>query len=394
MAEDSYTEITRKSWSSRLLESIKSVLFGIVLFVAAFPVLFWNEGRAVRRAKSLEEGASVVITVPADSVDTGNEKKLVHMTGEATTTETLSDPDFGVSAPAIKLERRVEMYQWKEEKHSETRTKVGGEEETVTTYTYSRTWSPRLIDSSSFKKREGHENPRAMPVESQNWTAKKVTLGVFTLSEAQVGMLEKSEPLTVDANAAAALPPAMKQRAKLDQGGYYMGKDPASPGIGDAKVTFQVVRPATVSIVARQIGSTFEAYPSKAGDTILLLTYGTVSADSMFKAAEKANVIFTWILRAVGFFMMALGIYMVFNPLAVLADVLPILGSLAGAGIGFFAGAVALLLSLVTIAVAWFFYRPLLGTTLLVLAGAGLAGLIYLGRQRKKKGAEAPAATG
>src|SRR3990172_9066084 len=115
MAENSYTEISRKSWGSRLQESIKSVLFGIVLFVAAFPVLFWNEGRAVRRAKSLEEGASVVITVPADSVDTANERKLVHMTGETTTTETLSDPDFGISASVIKLERRVQMYQWEEE---------------------------------------------------------------------------------------------------------------------------------------------------------------------------------------------------------------------------------------------------------------------------------------
>jgi len=98
-------------------------------------------------------------------------------------------------------------------------------------------------------------------------------------------------------------------------------------------------------------------------------------------------------LRVLGFLLMALGLYMIFNPLAVLADVLPILGSLAGAGIGFFAGAVALFLSLVTIALAWLFYRPLLGITLLVLAGAGLAGLIYLARQRKKR-AEAPAVAG
>src|SRR3970040_2238404 len=164
MPEDSYTEVTRKSWGSRLQESIKGVVFGFLLFVGAFPLLFWNEGRAVRRAMTLEEGAGVVVSCSADGVENANDRKLVHMTGEATTTETLSDSDFGVSVPAIKLERRVEMYQWKEGKHSETRTKVGGEEETVTTYTYDKAWSPDVINSSSFKKRAGHENPSAMPV--------------------------------------------------------------------------------------------------------------------------------------------------------------------------------------------------------------------------------------
>ncbi len=381
---DSYTEVTQQSWGSRIIESIKSVLFGIVLFLVAFPLLFWNEGRAVRTAKTLEEGAGAVVHATADSVDSANEGKLVHLTGEATTTETLSDPDFGVSAPAIKLDRRVEMYQWQEEKKSETKTKLGGGQETVTTYTYNQAWSPQLIDSGSFKKRSGHENPRTMPVKSQNWTAKKVTLGAFTLSEPLVAKLNKTEDFSVPEDAAAALPPAIKKRAKLDQGGYYLGEDPASPAIGDVKVVFQVVRPATVSIVARQIGNTFEEYQAKAGGGILLLSYGTVSADSMFKAAEEANVALTWILRGLGFFLMAVGLYLVFNPLVVFADVLPILGSLLGVGIGVFAGLVAAALSLVTIALGWLAYRPLLGITLLILAGAAIAGLIHLARQRKK----------
>ena len=264
----------------------------------------------------------------------------------------------------------------------------------MTTYTYRKTWSPNVIDSSSFKRPDGHENPSAMPAASQNWTATKVTLGAFTLSEDQVGMLEKSEPLKVDANAAAALSPAMKPRAKLDQGGYYMGKDPASPAVGDAKITFQVVRPATVSIVARQVGSTFEAYPAQAGDSILLLTYGTVSADSMFKAAEKANVILTWVLRGLGFFMMFLGLNMVLRPFAVVADVLPIVGSIVGAGTGMVSGLVAVCLSLITIAISWLYFRPVLAVGLLLLAAAGLAGLIYLGWKRKKARPAAPAVAG
>jgi hypothetical protein len=325
------------------------------------------------------------VSVSADTVNAANEGKLVHMTGEATTAETLSDPEFGVSAPAIKLNRRVELYQWEEQKKSESRTKLGGGKETVTTYTYKQAWSPSLIDSSSFKHREGHENPSAMPVMSQSWTAKQVTLGAFTLAEAQVESLSKSEDFSVDEKAAAALPPDMKERAKLASGGYYLGGDPGAPAIGDTKVTFQIVRPATVSIVARQIGSTFEAYQAKAGGSILLLDYGTLSADSMFKSAEEANATFTWILRAAGFLLMALGLFLVLRPIAVFADVIPILGSFLGMGIGLFAGVVAACLTLVTIAVSWLFFRPLVGVALLVLAAAGIAGLIHLARQRRAK---------
>jgi len=53
---DSYTETTQKSWASRIGESIKGVLIGLVLIVGSVIGLFWNEGRAVQTAKSLAEG--------------------------------------------------------------------------------------------------------------------------------------------------------------------------------------------------------------------------------------------------------------------------------------------------------------------------------------------------
>lgn len=392
MAEDSYTEVSSQGWFSRIWESIKSVAFGFVLFLVAFPVLFWNEGRAVRTAKSLKEGAGAVVSVSADRVDPGNEGKLVHMNGEATTSETLADPEFGVSLSAIKLERRVEMYQWKEETKSETKKKLGGSEETVKTYSYTKAWADEVIASDRFKKPEGHGNPAAFPVEKRDWSASKVTLGGFTLSPDLVGRLNKAEELRVDEKAAGSIAPAMKDKFKLQGGSYYLGKDPANPAIGDARVSFRVVRPAAVSIVARQIRDTFEAFRAKAGDSILLLTYGTVSADSMFKAEQAANVTLTWILRGVGCFMMAFGLFLVFKPIAVLGDVIPFVGTLLGAGIGLFAGIVALTLSLVTIAIAWLFYRPFLGIALLALAGGAMYGLKYLSDQKKSERAAPSAA--
>ena len=53
---DTFTEITQKGWTSRIGESIKGVLIGIVLIGLSCVGLFWNEGRAVQTAKSLAEG--------------------------------------------------------------------------------------------------------------------------------------------------------------------------------------------------------------------------------------------------------------------------------------------------------------------------------------------------
>ena len=133
---DSFTETTTKSWGSRLGESIKGVLFGLVLIVGSGIFLFWNEGRAVQTQRSLTEGASLVVPVDPARVDPANDGKLVHLSGDLKPGAPLADPDFTVSATALRLVRTVEMYQWKEESKTETRKNVGGSEETVTTYEY------------------------------------------------------------------------------------------------------------------------------------------------------------------------------------------------------------------------------------------------------------------
>jgi hypothetical protein len=384
MDADSYTEYGGRSWGSRLIESIKGILIGFVMFIAAFPVLFWNEGRAVQTAKSLGEGASEIVSVTSDNVETTNEGKLVYVTGDATTTDTVSDPKFGVTVSALRLERVAEMYQWKESKTSNSQKHLGGGETTVTNYKYEKVWSPKLIHSGGFKQASGHENPQTMPVTNATWTAKSVTLGGFTMPDALIDKMDKTESIAVDEKTASNAAPDVQNRFKLQQGRYYLGENPAAAAVGDTRVTFKVVRPATVSIVARQVANTFEAFQAKAGGSILLLTYGTVSPDAMFKTAEKANKTLTWVLRAAGFLLIFIGLFLIFNPLAVVADVVPIFGSLLRASVAGFVGLVTAALSLVTISVAWLTYRPLFGLVLLVLAGASMWGLLRLSLQKQQ----------
>lgn len=380
MSEDRYTEVTSESWFSRIGSSIKGIICGILFFVAAFPLLFWNEGRAVKRYKTLNEGAGAVVSIEAESINPANEGKLVHIVAEADTDVTLSDPLFGIEVTALKLKRVVEMYQWQESSQSEQKKKLGGGTETITTYTYSKLWADSLIRSSGFKKLSGHQNPSSMPYHSTQKISDRISLGAFTLSPTLSAEINNFSPLVIDDE--TSIPPSIKEKAVLYDGGLYFGRDPMSPQIGDVRVYFRVALPTTVSLIGRQTGKTFAPYKTKAGGTIELLQLGTYKAEDMIQKAQQSNMILTWVLRIAGFVLMVLGLVTVLRPLAVLADIVPMIGSIVGAGTGIISILVASVLSLITIAIAWLVYRPIWGIILVVIA----LGVTWVIRSKLKSG--------
>jgi len=386
MAADTFTEVTRHSWGGRMGSAFKGILFGIVLFAGAFVLLFWNEGRSVTTYKALKEGAGAVVSVDANEVDPANEGALVHLSGLADTRQALADPIFGGEVKAIHLAREVLMYQWQESSHTEEKKDLGGSTETVTTYTYDKDWSPTLISSKGFKKPEGHQNPTAMPYRGETFSARTVTLGAFTLSPALVSDITGGEPHTVT-TPVASLPGDLKFKTKAHEGGYYVGGSPQNPQVGDLRVSFSVVMPQTVSIVAMQKGSSFAPYRTTVGKDILRLQAGEHTAAAMFEAAQSENTVLTWILRVVGFLAMFIGLRMMLAPISVAMDVLPFLGNIAEMGLGMVSFLITLVLSLITIAVAWIVYRPLLAGVLIAVAVAGVFAFIRL---RRKKGMPPP----
>jgi hypothetical protein len=84
---------------------------------------------------------------------------------------------------------------------------------------------------------------------------------------------------------------------------------------------------------------------------------------------------------------------MIMEPLAVIADVIPFLGDIARLGTGLAAFLFTILVGTTTIAIAWFYYRPVLA--LCVLAG-GIAltlALVRLFKARKQTAVAATAST-
>lgn len=164
--------------------------------VAGLPTLFLNEGRAVKTARSLTEGAAAVVSVDANRLDPANDGKLVHFSGLADTDETLQDERFGVSAKAIRLNRHVEIYQWKEIAQTITR-EVDGNKTTETKYSYDKKWDSELASSSKFHDSANHQNPAAARFESKSFQANDVRVGQFQLSTDLVAKIDSPEALEV-----------------------------------------------------------------------------------------------------------------------------------------------------------------------------------------------------
>lgn len=378
------TRVTTQSWGGRLRSSMGGVVFGLIMVVVSFPLLFWNEGRAVRRAQALSEGLAVVVAADASQIDPANDGMLIHLTGRAAPQGTLTDPEFNIEVEAISLQRNVSMYQWRESSESEERNKLGGGTETVTTYTYEKVWSSGLIDSSEFEEPAGHENPTDRLYDSREVVSSEVFVGPYKLSSSLAGSIGGAEDLPVTA---AMIPAELQGRATVARGGLYIGADPASPQIGDVRIAFEQVPATEVSIVARQGGGGLGPFTTSGGGSIELLKAGTHEAAAMFASAQSANVALTWVLRGVGFLLMWFGLAAIFNPLSVLADVVPVVGRIVGVGTGLIAFLLAAVLSLLIIAIAWIYARPLLGVALLAIAA--VFGYLIVRRTRGAKPATA-----
>ncbi len=176
---------------------------------------------------------------------------------------------------------------------------------------------------------------------------------------------------------------------KIVDGQFYKGEDPENPAIGALRVSYQVIEPTDVSVIAKQTGSSFTPYQAQAGDKIAMLVTGDHDAASMFQQAQEGNKTLTWILRVVGFALMAFGLFLVMKPLSVLGDVVPFIGNMVGGLLAFVAGMIALAFSLITISIAWLFYRPLIGIPLLAAGVAALVLVFMLARKKKAPAVEA-----
>jgi len=98
-------------------------------------LLWWNEGRSADQENALNEMHEVIVTLPDTKYNIAYEDKAVLVQGKVVPINEVFDPDFSVRSDGLKLVKDVKMYQWIEKISSRSEDKMGGETQTVTTYT-------------------------------------------------------------------------------------------------------------------------------------------------------------------------------------------------------------------------------------------------------------------
>ncbi|MBO4369470.1 MAG: TMEM43 family protein, partial [Desulfovibrio sp.] len=363
------------------------------------------EGDFVKTQKALFETQQNTVELPdITKQDPSFNGKVIHATGFADTDEILQDSVFGFNKKAIALSRRVEYYQWTEHSKTEKQQKLGGGEETITTYTYSKNWVKSPVDTNSFHDPSApfsYRNTVNIQISDENVYAKNVRFGAYMLPDFLIHAIGGEEPLPLQmsqqeqrnlARDIMASHPELSSR-RLDSlihvsgNTLYIGRTPSSPQVGDVRITFTTKAPATISLIAEVKENTFTKFHAKNGKEISALAMGEISMENMFEKKHSDNKMITWILRFIGALLVIGGIRCMIGILEVLASVVPLFGTIVGAGSTFISIVLGLVWSLIIIAIAWLFYRPLFG--LLILAvGAGLFALAYAKGKKNKSPAQ------
>lgn len=397
-----YTETRTVGYGSRVGSSFKGIGTGFLLFVAGTALLWWNEGRVVKTDKMLNEAEGVTVELETiDRIDPEMDGKLVYATGFATTEDSLVDAKFGVGATAIRLIRDVEYYQVMEEAHQEKKDKLGGKEEITTTYSYREGWTSRPVQSSEFHDPAYRKKNFVMTTaEREEWQAEKVKFGAFVLNQGQIGSIRGDVPveLNIDSALKANWNKECQQVIQRQYGGksdsmklvhitdnqIYYGFSPNSPAIGDVRITYTKVMPAKVTIIAKQKDNTFTNFKAKNGKTFSTLQMGTRDAAEIYEGAHSSNHTMMWIFRLVGILMVIGGLKGVFAFIETILKVVPFVANIIGWGVGMVCTVIGIAWSLIVIALAWLFYRPLIGISLLVVAGALIWIFAFKGKDKLK----------
>ena len=175
------------------------------------------------------------------------------------------------------------------------------------------------------------------------------------------------------------------------EGEIYIGSSPSSPQVGDVRVTFTVVKPHMISLIAKVKGDTFQKYVGKNKKEFTRVENGDVSKEEMFAHQESENNILMWALRIIGIIMIFLGLKGVFGFVVTLAKIIPFVSNILNFGVNIVCGIFAFVWSILIIAIAWLFYRPLIAIPLLLII---IGAIVFFAIRGKKRGAAVPPTPG
>lgn len=379
-----FTKTTKTGLGSRLVNSIKGIFIGIILFLVSFGVLYWNEGRV-----DVSEVAENAVEINAEEIDSGADGEFVYLTGNVVTEEQIGDGLYLVPGDYLAVSRTVEMYAWVESTSSTTEDEWGGGQTTETTYNYTKEWVHSPTSSSSFEYPEDHNNP-SKAIEDHDSRVGSAKIGVYGLNmdklllagyrslslsedvidmsklgaasvENDVTVEESSDSesfeyewsVSVDGEEVAGESTDKSSGAGLTGDYIFVGEGSlTSPEIGDLRISYSVVKNNTEGTIFAELdGDRLVTYVDENTEESLYRMF-TGTRDEALSTLHGEYKFMLWIFRLIGFALMWFGLSSLFGPLVVFLGVVPALGSLSRSIVSFVTFIISVVLSVVTIVVS------------------------------------------
>jgi hypothetical protein len=334
--------------------SVGGAIFGALLFLSAFVLIWFNEGRPNLAAVAADSQPA-----SAGSLDPANDGRFLAVTGRITASP-LGDELFVAPGPYLKLKRTVEMYAWVEKRRGDSDNRE---------YTYEQEWTASPESGESFARPSGHRNP-PLDLAGGEYTARDGRLGAFAVDLAAL-QLPAAEELQLDRS--------VLRRGSQEQisGGYIFRGfgTPERPEIGDIRISFAAV-PAEREVTAfgAQRDGRLEAYWSEKYDVSLYRALAGSRAAALDQL-DTEHTVTGWILRLVSLLMLWGGLALILGPVTALLNLLPgAIRQAGGCAVGLITFIPAFALWAVAEAIAIVAHNPwlLAATVLLAIGGAVL----------------------
>ncbi len=340
----------------RLIGSIGGVLIGLVIFIVSFVVLFNTEGRT-DYSKVAEKAVGAGQSAAEDS--------FVYATGELKTDAPVGD-DYLVAGNYAALRRNVETYAWEED--------VETDENDVKYYTYDTVWVKEPADSNEFNDKRGHEN-YPPEIKDLDVYAENAFVGEYEIDPKKVRwpgyekVSLKEDMFVLDDFSQVADDFLFRGYGTLQE-----------PEVGDIRINWSAVTPGEkATVFGRPDGKKMEAHHGENEKGLYRVFWGTNDdAVSVLKNEYKTA---GWTWRIIGFFIMWMGLMLIFNPLSVAFEALPLVSKLGKSAVMAITFLAALILTTVTTTVSMVLHNPF-GIAAIVIAVVGAAYFVMMKKQQ------------
>lgn len=234
------------------MKKVVKYIVGVLLILCSMLLVGYSEYNIIKVLMNRDSLNNKTIEVKSTIIDKNNNGKLVFVNGYIILNKDLEDKDFNVKIRTSKLERIVEIYQYKETKEDDE------------TYSYETDWYNELIDSSKFKNSE-YKNPSDIKYKSEVYY-NDVFLGVFKLNNKEIDDLGLNSRY-LDLNSEFA----SKNGFNISNEYYTTSKDIDFPEVGDIRISFRYNNSNSASVIAKQSNNMFEDY--KLNNTLINKIY-------------------------------------------------------------------------------------------------------------------------